>query len=274
MLTQFDLEEISQIFGPVRWVDQRLAGFEGWLLIEVNPIPYREERAMIISDIEKGQQILVENRVLRHFGECTSEDHNISDVIVNKIDTDTMKDMKCLVAIHPGTKGYYHDQPIVVPINPSISHIEYPEHPHLNFGGNVKYGYCPDSICYTDNPRELGEGISERVKKALAYVTIWLFRHQIWLQTRQFINSGIWIGPQMPFDREQHAHHLNPRGRCWCGSKKIYSECHMMFDKCVLLDKLSSVGEKLLMLDSFQKSWKERVLIPHRSAIKQLSSIF
>jgi len=69
----------------------------------------------------------------------------------------------------------------------------------------------PDSICYTaDN-----EG-----RYTFRQVSIWLFRHQIWVET------GEWIGNHKavlsPLDYFLVA---NPASHCRCGTKKTYSTC-------------------------------------------------
>jgi hypothetical protein len=88
----------------------------------------------------------------------------------------------------------------------------------------------PDSICYILDPRLLGMDVKDRLKNALEEICIWLFRHQVWLETRK-IGNPLWIGPQAePFDRKLLAPRLKPTNLCRCGKQNAYYTCHMSQD--------------------------------------------
>ena len=140
------------------------------------------------------------------------------------------------VAIYPGyggtEGGILLGQPIVVALDPVITYIKYPDHPHINLGGNLQNTniFVPDTLCYIHNPEELGNIIDYRVFEAYKKIAIWLYRHQIWLSMREHTGKGEWIGQGVKLDAKHLIEALDPLGGCRCGKRKAYIDCHMSDD--------------------------------------------
>lgn len=270
---------LAQEFGPARWVPQHVFGFpqEGWFLLETTPCPPAGEIDMVVSDIVKNEFIHISNGRLSHSKKCILKNHKLNPILQQA--ASNVKEETFLVAVYPGY-GLMNNQPAVIVISPTITYEKYPDHPHLNIGGfaiknNRPIFYFPDSVCYGYNEQEYGSDEEERLRRTFAQVTIWLFRHQIWVETRKIESPGIWIGPHTgTISPEYFTNKLNPFGECRCGSHKRYADCHMPSDytksnKCTMQD-----AERLIKSNTlyFVDLWKKSVSLPQQYSISILSS--
>jgi hypothetical protein len=203
-----------------------------WYLADINPFPYKKDLMAVLSDIEQGYNFTILDGKLAHTQQCNNPEHNLSDEIRKVVDT--IKQQYYKIAVFDDRSNFLMGQPIVFIIEPEVNYLVYPDHPHLN-AFSLRYG-IPTSICYTDNPSLLGtyEG-EDRILDALLFATEWVFRHQVWLETRKRYGRGIWIGKSLEpsITQDSWLHLINPKGRCRCGSQKSYEKC------CRNLDLLS-----------------------------------
>jgi hypothetical protein len=232
-MNQEVIEQLQEVF-PAQWFPNPIKGHNGlgWFLLEINPLPPLAELELVVSDIIRNNTVDVSWGQVRHSLECKRK-HSIPYLVKRVIGN--LKEQKFLVAIYPGAYGVYGGQPIAVAIEPQINYILYPDHPHLNPGHYTnrldgKNLFIPDSFCYTDDPSKLGTDNFDRLLNSFCKISVWLLRHQVWLETRK-INERLWIGLEgKPLQPSEYPLFLNPSGLCRCGNKKEYMNCHMMSD--------------------------------------------
>ena len=276
-MTAEEKQRLELTIGPVA-VYERLSGVpgSGWLLIEASPLPHVTEKHMVAADIFKNGPVRIEAGQLRHSGQCTFKGHNLPKEVSKAVST--IIETKYIIAVYKGSSGVLEGQPVAIPLRPTISYIQYPDHPHLNTGRLVSIEgesfYLPDSLCYTNSPKELGETDYGRIFEALIQVLMWLFRHEIWLATRSIKKPGLWIGPDVENDTpEICAGFLNPEGVCRCMSDKKYFDCHMPRD----IQKLKKSVPEVVMLNDknyAQLRWLTRIYGPQLGSIRKLSEAF
>lgn len=218
--------------GPILqhyYIEERGLPGGDWFVYETSPMPSSEELKMVIADIENGNDVYVKyNGPLKHLADCRESKHEIEKSLGTALSG--IKNEKFRVAIWENTDGVLHGQPIIIPLNPEINYNIYPDHPHINTGIKALNYYLPESICYTNNPQTLGDNSCERIFNAILQTDIWLFRHEVWLATRNN-RKGIWLKPDVKSDENlQFFFHRNPHGKCRCGSNKEYSQCHLNQD--------------------------------------------
>lgn len=227
-----NLDKLLDAMGVVKWVPKQILGLlgEGWFLLEINPTPPENQIIAVTTDLVKDEFIAVENGTVFHSDLCKSNVHKLKSQWKRAVEG--IKREKYTVAIYPGSDGILNSQPIAVVLDPPINYTVYPDHKHLNIGGRYSEDLIlPDTICYTDNPEELGEELDKRIFQAYKYVTVWLYRHQLWLACRELKVEEKWIGTQVKnFDNRNYIYAIEPIGRCRCGSDKEYIECHMPED--------------------------------------------
>ena len=282
-MEQAVIEKIIDTFGPIKWVD-RIDGMpgQGWFLMEVVPCPPKEELPLIVADIVAGRGIGVDQGRLYHDPDCQNTNHKIEDEVVRS-SIRHLKREKFRVAVYSNPLGVPRKvpllmgRPMAIVVDPVISYTKYPDHPHLNMSNPIFHkgtnDYFPDSLCYMTGT--LPTHPHDRYLKALDTVTIWLFRHQIWLATREVSNKGIWIGPhEGALDDECFAYRLNPSDRCRCNSGKKYAQCHQGIDSLKARNKIIdlSINENGGRLT--QESWESLVHEPEKEAISKLQIAF
>lgn len=272
-------EWLSEKFGCVTWVPRRVVGLpeEGWFLLETSPCPPVDERLLVISDINRNDAVSIINGKVRHSEKCVSCSHEIAPRLLRVVEA--VEDTTFRVAVYPGSKDLLLGQPVAISLEPGITYEEFPDHFHLNAGGDPGYGmmYLPDSLCYTDRPEKLGVTECGRLDQAFAWIIIWLFRHQIWLATGEQGRNGIWIGPHVEgFKPEHYVYLLNPLGRCRCGSSETYADCHMPSDliamskgQCSLQDARTWVRENR---EGLFERWLTKVSTPQNRTLQALRS--
>ncbi|MEC1759899.1 SEC-C metal-binding domain-containing protein [Schinkia azotoformans] len=253
---------------------------EGWFLLEITPLPIQIELEQIVSDIENINPVGVQGGKLVHLECCEAHNHNNLQKDVRKALKD-LKDQSFKVAVYAGLTNIkiLKNQPIAVVLEPEISYITYPDHPHLNVGGfdPANGFYFPDSLCYIDDPQQLGETKKERLLNAFDQISIWLFRHQVWESSRKYKKRGIWIGPQVgsfaPYD---YPPILDPNRACWCGSNKPYKDCHSESDLLALVNKeaetsgISLDQVKRAVIFNKLNAWEQRLRVPKQQSLNLL----
>ncbi|WP_442600455.1 hypothetical protein [Neobacillus sp. D3-1R] len=273
------IEQLQEVF-PAQWFPNPIKGHKelGWFLLEINPLPPLDELELVVADIIKDITVDVSWGKVYHSNGCNWK-HSIPQLVKKVIGN--LEDQKFLVAVYPGKPGILGGQPIAVAIEPQINYVLYPDHPHLNVGHytphlNGKNFFIPDSFCYTDDPSKLGSDTYERLLTAFCKISVWLFRHQVWLETRKIMTQGLWIGLEgKPLLPNEYPLFLNPSGMCRCGSKKIYMDCHMHSD----LDKEAKVLAnsskknadiiKRQLIFKYATSWNNTKGIPQNEMLNQ-----
>lgn len=239
-----------------------------WFVFETSPLPVYEELRKVIADIiNNGMINVAPDGTLHHSNGCTAVIHDLPEYL-KKIEK-RLASQTFRIAIWEGLPALLNGQPVAIALEPEISRINYPDHPHINLGGMAEDFYLPDSICYTDDPRELGDDSCIRIREAAILVCIWLFRHQIWLASRAKGNAT-WIGPQIDSDARfiGQPFHLNPLGTCRCGSEKHYFQCHMFQDM-----KDLGINDKNFNIRAYHSHWMTNIGIPHQKALNLLRQI-
>lgn len=260
-----DYSEHMHDYVPGKWFPE-LKGVpgKGWRLIETRPLPPQNElvaaaHAMAFRtnyDLCEGQI-----RSSQRWGTCFQF---LDKTLVDSIRR--IPNTKYLVALYRGG-DFLDGQPVAIALEPQITHALYPDHPHLNLAHNVKIDgkefFLPTSFCYTNNPAGLGLTEVERVNNAAEIVCEWLFRHQVWLSTRELNMTGTWLGPADP-PPEPYPHHiLNPIGRCRCGKLQMYKDCHMADDMSSRYSKLWA--RRIIEKSDIQQKWEQRQSLESQS---------
>lgn len=256
-----------------------------WFVFETSPLPPTSQIEMVIADLVRdGSVYLHDNGVVEHSRECKSQDHNIEDkrlkAAVSSITAQSFK-----IAVWENTNNILGGQPVILPLEPEITYSMFPDHPHINAGGPGFGYYMPESICYTDNPKGLGNNPYDRVLEAIEQCYIWLFKHQVWLATRN-TGKGIWIGSDVAAkEKEQFFYRRDPHGKCWCGSNKEYCHCHLEQDfryacesePTVITEGYSLIsfrnGSDKLNLELYNQWWANNVKTPQSRILAQLKRI-
>lgn len=258
-------------YGPLVMIDN------GWFLLETTPLPPANELVKVVSDICNIRSIRIENNRLRHSPNCTDTEHNFPKqnraVLLQAMDRLTPQTFS--LAIHPARPNFPETPPHVIAIDPLINYNLYPDHPHIHCW-YVKLGpqgfYSePDTLCW-GFPSTLPKDPFGRMENLLAQVLMWLFRHQVWLATREVKKPGIWIGPgSAPMDHSEYPVFLNPFATCRCGSDKHYIDCHMVGD--VALRERCSKKDAKIRLAKYQVRWPNFVKVPQEARISKLKKL-
>lgn len=226
------------------YIDQKGLPGGDWFVYETSPMPPSKEITMVIADIENSNNVYVKyNGPLEHLVDCKAPNHNIEKSLDNVISS--IKNQKFRVAVWENTDGILNGQPVVIPLEPEINYKIYPDHPHINACLSVesKHYYLPESICYTNDPQALGDNPCDRIVQAIMQTNVWLFRHQVWLATRNK-GKGIWLKPDVKADENLQIFALrNPHGKCRCGSNKEYYQCHLNQDFSNLPELVSNINK-------------------------------
>lgn len=261
------IEKLKSEYGPLSWFDggriQKLN--EGWFLLETTPLPPSDEIEKVAIDIENHNILGLQNGQVRHYPNCKSKTHTLRSKVIRD-SLQWLKPITYKVAVYPKltNNDIFGDQPIAIVLDPEISFLRFPDHPHLNAGG--RYGdngfFFHDSLCYTDKPDEIGTNEEDRLFNAFFYITVWLFKHQIWQSSKRILDEGIWIGKGVSF--KTYAYHplfLNPDGQCRCGNRKSYKECHR-FQDLMELKKIRAGG---ISLNKAMTNWQDAIRLNKES---------
>jgi len=257
------IKELTKEFLPSKWRKNSFSDIpgEGWFLLEINPLPPEDEIEKVIFDIDNNRPVRVgyETGKIYHSMNCDSlSDHTIPEDLKKAIPL--LKDETFLVAVLPEGPIRLGKQPVAIAIKPEINYFIFPDHPHLNEDGyyeNLNGFYYPHSFCYKHDHSEFSGDLYNRVLDAVEQISIWLFRHQVWVATRETSNKGIWIGKGTPpLPEEFFSRFLDPEDRCRCGSKLKYKYCHLKNDFFKRLESLS-FGNKYFNEKQAKENWLE-----------------
>lgn len=130
------IEQLENELGiAIRWYDgdkYNLPG-DGWLLIEVNPLPPLDKIEFVAADLAKGSIVRLHGGKLYHFNNCIESEHYIKNAVVRRA-LKRLTEQTFTLAIYPGQKNVYNGQPIIISLEPEINYMVYPDHPHLIMG--------------------------------------------------------------------------------------------------------------------------------------------
>lgn len=228
------IAELLEAFGSIKWFEGHISGvpWQGWFLLEISPLPSFKTRQNVVADIINNQFVTVSEGRVYHSENCSSVYHELPERFKKALET--VEDITFKVAVYKGHPELLGGQPVAVALEPAITYSEYSDHPHINTCQITKIGgrecFMPDSICYIENPADLGDNEYMRLLNAFDEIVIWMLRHQIWLETRKQKIPGLWIGRAAPRDDRFMAVRLNPDGPCRCGKRVTYRSCHMPAD--------------------------------------------
>lgn len=225
------IERVRRRIGPITWLNVEIAGFpRGWFILEASPLPPPHDRCKVLADICNSEYVNVTRGKLYHSHKCRSLAHELPPLYRHAVES--LEDITFRVAIWPGQPDVLGGQPVAIGLDPPITYDQYPDHPHISHAIATPSGIIlPDSLCYTDRPSSLGSDDYNRLVNAIDQICIWLFRHQVWLETRKISGRGKWVGPATPpFDSMFHALRLDLAGKCWCGAEAPYRDCHWTHD--------------------------------------------
>ena len=259
------VDELSIYFGKIKIS----AVHKDWCLISINPLPPKNEIEAVLSDLYQDVGCNIKDGKIRHSDTCEKKEHLIPKRVADCISL--LKDDNFKIAISVKEDAPPFNQPLAICLNPFISYFEYPDHMHINAptfrNGNL---YVPESICYNKDPSVLGTDSKERIQKAIGMIVIWMFRHQVWLATRECygMSKGIWVGKHTPYfdNPSEYFLLLNPLGKCRCGSMKLYKDCCMAKD--------ASEYRKTKPDDFRIYNWLSNMKLPRDKAIEQIKDIF
>lgn len=258
-----------------------------WYLLTVNPLPQKEEIYNIISDIEKDIGVFVNKGQVTHDRLC-DEEHKIKKRLEKCIPYLEDTTFKVLVYINKDFILYEQNMPIAIVIEPEISFMTYPDHPHLNFGKmypkekpeetlkkifpkskllesmnieSPKRYYISESLCLLHDYNELGNVENDEIgylQQTFAKISSYLFRHLVWLASRKIYGKGIWIGPtHNQFPVERFSYMIDPNNMCRCGSRLSYSLCCLDKDIRILENNLRHTINPPITYRKLYRDWKE-----------------
>jgi hypothetical protein len=275
-----ELQKLTEEFRPARWIEGPFKDIpgDGWFLLEINPVPPRDEIAKVVSDIDNNKLVRVgyETGRIYHSLQCDSSDHPLSPELEKALEY--IKDETYLVVVLPQGPIRLSKQPVAIALKPDINYFIYPDHPHLNEDGHYDWKfYFPHSFCYKHDHMSFQGDLYDRVLDAFEQISIWLFRHQVWLATRESGAKGIWIGKgQPPLPNGLFPRFLNPDNRCRCGNNRKYIDCHMKQDFIESIPFLNGnkFFDKDLLIKNrvpFQKELYENSLKKNQDSMKKLN---
>lgn len=271
----------------IEWFDGPENGLPGmgWLLVEVNPLPPENQLEKVVSDLLSEKEVVsLSGGKLYHSNICSRKEHPLDVKVVRKA-IKKLSEQTYKIVIYPGQSGILNGQPIIIPLDPEITYMRFPDHPHINPGTALECKVklqgdiftLPDSLCYTDDPKGLGTNMYERLENAIDQATIWLFSHQVWVETRKYIERGEWISIEATrFPDYEYPQFLNPDGMCWCGKKEMYRKCHLESDaksyihRNTVLKRNVDVRKITHWLEKRLKNWKQEIEKPQTASLNLL----
>lgn len=272
---------VCESFAPFKKsIMKNLGKYSGeWYFLNITPISTFSEICKIAYDIQYSLPITIHYGKLIHNINCKVQNHKLPNLLTKVINALESKSYK--IAIYDNKNPQlFLGQPLIICINPKISFINYPDHPHLNSPIFGKKEYFPTSLCYTDAPNMIGQKFGNRINDSIFFTLEWLFRHQIWEKHRDSFGKGLWIGQSAKSDITSEAHFniLNPDNRCHCGKNKKYFECCMKKDYSLIYrDSLFNERYNLnlnLNINKLKNIWTIEILLNENSFLNKLESKF
>ncbi|WCK53907.1 hypothetical protein PP175_21705 [Aneurinibacillus sp. Ricciae_BoGa-3] len=232
-----------------------------------------------MSDIEHVRVVGVSGQEVLHWEHCQFE-HDLPELIAQVLPA--LKSRTYTLAVYPyeTSEQFLRKQPVIISLDPEISYRKYPDHPHLNVPfTDTKTGFhMPASFCYTDNPDLLGDDNYSRVKSSLQQATLWLLRHEVWLETRKRVAKGVWIGPNAELlPSWAYPGIIDTEGKCHCGSGNLYKLCHYERDlkereELLFKDSPEQMHSIKYLKDDPHLFWCKVTNIPSRKSLDWLRS--
>jgi len=83
------------------------------------------------------------------------------------------------------------------------------------------------ALCILFPPNREWNWDEHTVREYMDFMTIWLAKHSVWLETRERLGPGRgqWIGSSIPHDPRDILELLRPNDLCRCGSARRYTSC-------------------------------------------------
>jgi hypothetical protein len=246
-----------------------------WYFISATPVRKCNDNEGIVSDIIQGIDITTYNGSVIENDDGKGNKNTLSAKIQNVISQ--LEEKTFIVAIYDNKSLAFKGQPLAICIDPLITFIDFPYHPHLNAAGKIYDTFIPPTICYTDNPENLGNLFGDRIYDAMHYITIWLYRHQIFEVFYSTYGDIKWIGLEVKDRLDNHVfvNQLNPFGDCHCGSGTKYVSCCLNKDMIANL-RLNAKGKKidsnLIKYDPLilKKKWERNYLSEQNRVVNRL----
>lgn len=264
------IEELGQSFGEIKFSSI----MRDWCLISINPLPPEDEILTVICDTQNNLPFNIEEGKIRHLDTCVKKSHPVDKRIIDSVNL--LKDDTFKIAICMQEEAPPLNQPIAISLDPLISLTEYPDHMHINAPlttsslEQIGLDCLWESLCYNKDARELGNSIEERVMEAMGMITMWAFKQQIWLASRELygMGKGIWIGKHTPYFEKPGSYFylLNPKNKCRCGSNKLYRDCCMQEDAKAYRNENPHI-KKI-------HNWERDVSEPRNNMIRKLKKAF
>ena len=281
-MEQSDIKRLIHDYGPVKWVNKSVFGFrnEGWFVIDTIPLPPEDEVEKVILDIINDREIAYADGKVRHWHENAST-HYGKDNLVTEVIT-SLKDNHFRIGVCSGNDDrFLEGQPIAISLMPTITYMDFPDHPHLNTGGYNGSVFIPDSFCYgyTVEPERYGTNEYEKYIRVFDETTLSLLRHQIWVAIRNRTGKGHWIGKHDTNGLPPlvYANVLNPLAKCRCGKQKRYLECHLPLDLSEVVNKRAKSEQKKRieiqheLIKQLLYTWKQRMYNPQKEMLNKLN---
>lgn len=255
-----------------------------WFVFETSPLPPFDQIEKVIADINNDNEIyLQDNGTLKHLENCLAKEHNVNSKL--KAAVKNISNQRFKIAVRESFDGIQNNQPVVISLEPEINLYMHPDHLHINAGDPCDNYYLPQSLCYTNNPAALGNDAYSRTLEAIQQTSIWLFRHQVWLATRNS-GKGIWIGLEVKTEEKYQFEFLrDPYRKCRCGNNKNYHQCHLNEDfrkacelESPLLNKESSFNKFKdesgnVNLKEYTQWWIQNVKNPQYNIMARLKRL-
>jgi len=226
----------SEFFKIIKVDSKHTRGYSGsWYLTIIKPLPDNQEIKDIISDLFLGKTVCVNiDGGIEHYNRCDNYSHYLPKKVHIAIDKilSNIEDTSFKIAIRDPYYEYktgsmvpvLQGQPLVFCIEPTINFESFPNQPHINGYTQEK---IPASLCYTNDYSNFkGKSIDEMIKYAIDQSSIWLFKHQLWVELEKIGFLESWIGPEAErLDNFKKITLINPNSRCLCGSEKPFKDC-------------------------------------------------
>lgn len=281
-MQQSTVQLLINDLNSLSWTDKSILGIkeEEWLLMEVTPLPPREEIESVVMDIIEHREIDFRNGQVRRWAKnpfkILKSDPVLKEV-VSRLEEQTFK-IALLINKEP---EFLMGQPVAFAIDPLISYLNFPDHPHLNVPGLYKGRYFPDSLCYgytVEPERYVGTEYAKYIR-AIDEITLWLFRHQIWEAYKKITGKGKWIGvhDKIGLNVSSYPNFLNPLGHCRCGKNISYIQCHFSSDlrsqiqsNSNNMDAATIKQRHLDLTNKKLREWRARVQEPNQKQFSKL----
>lgn len=200
---------MSVWFPTSRWGERGEGGSQVrfWEVI-IEPLPPADEICFIMADLARDGSVYVEqDGRLRHDPRCHAE-HNLAPELPGV----RLREEAFLVDLmYREPPGY----PAARCIDRPLSKITLPDHPHF---------YNEGIICPIFPPDGSWQWRKNTAADYLTFVSIWLFKTVVWMETKKEGGAGIWMGSAAGHAIDDLLR-IGPDADCPCGSGRKYRQC-------------------------------------------------